>query len=264
MIHTETVDSILNLCENMNKFKLSGSILGLQRLWDILDVEQISLLENADADDIINWNHDEQTFTWKSDNMKIMLSEIYDLHRSNSDFYIFTFQDTLMKLIEVAKSKSISKYLDHMYTKGIKRHTEWSHYRIDNEMKQLNWMNDVVECNFAYSEGDFGFFYPDEQAMMTSHWEAVCELDLSEYFKATHSPFMFNNDPEINDFGNHPKVLAYGHSGATFAYTCHVMHDICKMGWSEFVYDRIQFYRTVTADGRRRLSSKLKEMHNFF
>jgi len=69
-------------------------------------------------------------------------------------------------------------------------------------------------------------------------YDAITELELWDYIcdnpPDENKGYMFGSDENIQRIGNHQKVIASGHSGATYAYSMRIMQLISKIGFSKF------------------------------
>lgn len=69
-------------------------------------------------------------------------------------------------------------------------------------------------------------------------YDAITELELWDYIRDNppdkNTGYMFSDDSNITRIGNHPKVLASGHTGMTFAYSMRIMQMIAKNGFNKF------------------------------
>lgn len=77
-------------------------------------------------------------------------------------------------------------------------------------------------------------FTKDLQVM----YDAITELELWAHIRNNppdeNNGYMFGSDENIQRIGNHQKVIASGHSGATYAYAMRIMQRISEIGFNKF------------------------------
>lgn len=93
----------------------------------------------------------------------------------------------------------------------------------------------------VYNEGDFSFFEHQQSAeIISKHWKIAKSMHLEEYFKNAKTPFMFNTDEILIEFGEKVSPIC-GHSGASFAIICRHMKAIFS-NWQKYVNEIVANY----------------------
>lgn len=96
----------------------------------------------------------------------------------------------------------------------------------------------IPKCNSTPLMKPGDFTGHSEKKMLGNMYDAITELKLWDWLR-TFSPkanegFMWSPALEISQIGNHPKVDADGHTGATFAWCMRHMDTIAKKGWNQY------------------------------
>lgn len=64
-------------------------------------------------------------------------------------------------------------------------------------------------------------------------WDVLATMEMKNYLD-------FLQNPIIHKIGNHPKVEAGGHTGASMMYCVQMMRFIAKNGWEAFVTQSVK------------------------
>jgi hypothetical protein len=81
--------------------------------------------------------------------------------------------------------------------------------------------------------------WPEQGEWLQAMYEAITELKLWDQLKSQGRISLFIKGKNFIDaIGDHPKVVACGHSGATFAYCLNEMQFIAENGFTTYIQDR--------------------------
>lgn len=100
-----------------------------------------------------------------------------------------------------------------------------------------------VKNGKVYVEGDFSFLADQaSDNVIYNHWRIAKAMHLEEYFKTASTPFMFNDDPILVEFGETASRYGAGHSIASFAIVCRHMQAIFR-NWQSYVDTILATYK---------------------
>lgn len=225
------------------KYYNSPSVTNVLHVYRTFNPETLDLVRSCTTvDDLITYQGNTKYTVVNN-----MLQPIVDyfIKTDTMNYNVIHYMKKLKVLVDFDNQEMFFNYLKQNELDDISSTFQRYMSGVSSQIKELEYREQLASKTANdFKHGDFSFLYDDGFSRKTIEYSyiAILELKLISFFQ-TKLPmgqcYQFCKNDEINQFSNHELIKNLGHSGASFEWSCQVMHNIATKGWLQYVSDSL-------------------------